>query len=96
MKNNLTKNYLIQTKQLFGNQFIIKDAKKTIFATSQGDNKSKFLFIKYLNEIKNIEETELNLLNKIVQALNLDNKDILLLNLNNSKQGISLYNHLDN
>ena len=96
MKNNLTKNYLIQTKQLFGNQFIRKDIKKTTFATSQGDNKSKFLFIKYLNEIKNIEETELNLLNKIVQALNLDNKDILLLNLNNSKQGISLYDHLDN
>ena len=96
MKNNITKNYLIQTKQLFGNQFIRKVVKKTLFATSHGDDKSKFLFIKNLNQIKNFEEKEQNLLNKIVRALNLDNKKILLLNINKSNQGLPLSDYFEN
>lgn len=96
MKNNITKNYLIQTKQLFGNQFIRKVVKKTLFATSHGDDKSKFLFIKNLNQIKSFEEKEQNLLNKIVRALNLDNKKILLLNINKSNQGLPLSDYFEN
>ena len=76
MINNITKNYLIQTKQLFGNQFIRKNVRKTTFATFRGDDKSKFLFIKNLNEIKNFEEKEQKLLNRIVSALNLETKKI--------------------
>jgi len=96
MKSNITKNYLIQTKQLFGNQFIRKDFKKTIFATLQGDDKSKFLFIKNLNQINSFEEKEQNLLNKIVNALNLDSKKILLLNINKSNQGLPLSDYFEN
>ena len=96
MINNITKNYLIQTKQLFGNQFIRKNVRKTTFATFRGDDKSKFLFIKNLNEIKNFEEKEQKLLNRIVSALNLETKKILLLNLNKSKQGLPLADYFEN
>ena len=95
MKNNLTRNYLIQTKQLFGNEFIRKDVIETKFATSYGDDQSKFLFIKNFNEIKNFEEKEFKLLNKIVLALNLEIKNIFLLNLNNSKECIPLTDYFE-
>ena len=79
MINNYLKNYLIQTRQLFGNNLIISNNKPSFSIIEEGNSNSKILFIKEFLDDDILYKKEKMLFSKILKALNLSYDKIFLM-----------------
>ena len=96
MKNNLVKNYLCQTQQLYGDKLILKSKIINSFGTIKGPKKSQYVFIKSLSSDNSFEKKEIELLKKILKALKLTFKDIIFINVKKSFKGMLTSDDLKN
>ena len=79
MINNYLKNYLIQTKQLFGNNLILSNNEPNFYVLEEGNPDSKILFIKEFLDDDILYKKEKVLFSKILKALNLSYDNIFLM-----------------
>ena len=90
MKNNLLKNYLIQTQQLFGNNLILSTNETNFPIIEEGNPNSKILFIKEFVDDEILYKKEKKLFSKILKALNLSyDKIFLMSHLKDAKNNFS-------
>ena len=79
MINNYLKNYLIQTKQLFGNNLILANNEPNFPIIEKGNSNSKILFINEFIDNDTLYKKEKTLFSKILKALNLSDDNIFLM-----------------
>lgn len=79
MINNYLKNYLIQTKQLFGNNLILANNEPNFPIIEKGNSNSKILFINEFIDNDILYKKEKTLFSKILKALNLSDDNIFLM-----------------
>ena len=79
MINNYLKNYLVQTKQLFGNKLILSNNETNFPVIEEGNPDSKILFIKEFLDDDILYKKEKVLFSKILKALNLSYDKIFLM-----------------
>ncbi len=81
MINNSLKDYLIQTQQLFGDNLILSNINTDFFIETDGNLKSRILFIKESSADSNLNKEEKIIFSNILKALNLSLNDIFLMSI---------------